>query len=240
MATTRRWWLSVALVPALLALPAMAQTAPADAAEPASAQPDWSNPDHSTFEWLVAHPNPFIAPSSVDAPLASRAWLDCSGMWAWVGRQCDGLKGAWYQGRATWYFSGYSWHLPGTWDPERLKDLNANAWGGGYGFARTDVHGDNYSWYVLAFRDSHFNITTAAGWSALTYWPAQGDVAVGLGYTAFIMMRPDIAKGWPFPAALPVASVKVNKFEVMGSFIPKLNGGINHGDVAYFFVRYQF
>ena len=42
------------------------------------------------------------------------------------------------------------------------------------------------------------------------------------------------------PAALPLASVKVRNVEVLGTFIPKLNGGINHGDVAYVFARYQF
>ena len=236
MATNFRAWALGALL-ATLAVPAAAQ---APVAGGAGTQPDWTNPDHSTFEWLASHPNPFVSPNSVDAPLESRKWLDCSGMWTWFGRQCSGLKAAWYQGRATWYASGYAWHLPGTWDEDRLNELNQKAWGGGYGFARTDERGDNYGWYVLAFKDSHFNITTAAGWSAITYWPATAEVAVGLGYTAFIMMRPDIAKGWPFPAALPVASVKFHGAEIIGSYIPKLNGGINHGDVAYFFARYHF
>jgi palmitoyl transferase len=239
MARNFRAWALAALL-ATLAVPAAAQVPATGSAAVASAQPDWTNPDHSTFEWLASHPNPFVSPNSVDAPLESRKWLNCSGMWAWFGRQCLGLKAAWYQGRATWYASGYAWHLPGTWDEDRLKELNQNAWGGGYGFARTDERGDSYGWYVLAFKDSHFNITTAAGWSAITYWPATADVAVGLGYTAFIMMRRDIAKGWPFPAALPVASVKFHGAEIIGSYIPKLNGGINHGDVAYFFARYQF
>ena len=239
MATNFRAWALAALL-ATLAVPAAAQVPATGGAAAASAQPDWTNPDHSTFEWLASHPNPFVSPNSVDAPLESRKWLDCSGMWTWFGRQCSGLKAAWYQGRATWYASGYAWHLPGTWDEDRLKELNQKAWGGGYGFARTDERGDNYGWYVLAFKDSHFNVTTAAGWSAITYWPATADVAVGLGYTAFIMVRPDIAKGWPFPAALPVASVKFHGAEIIGAYIPKLNGGINHGDVAYFFARYQF
>jgi palmitoyl transferase len=233
-------WMAAAAL-AMLAAKAPAQvSAGGGAAAPAAQQPDWTNPDHATFEWLAAHPNPFVAADSVDAPLASRRWLDCSGMWAWFGRQCAGLKGAWYQGRATWYASGYAWHIPGTWEEDRLKELNQKAWGAGYGFARTDERGDNYGWYVLAFKDSHFNVTTVAGWSAITYWPATADVAVGLGYSAFIMMRPDIAKGWPFPAALPLASVKFHGAEVIGSFIPKVNGGVNHGDVAYFFARYQF
>jgi len=27
---------------------------------------------------------------------------------------------------------------------------------------------------------------------------------------------------------------------VLGTFVPKVNGGVNHGNVAYFFARYQF
>jgi palmitoyl transferase len=210
---------------ATLALPAAAQTPP----------------DRMSIEWLASHPNPFIAPESVGQPLESRRWANCSGMtWAWAARQCEGLKAAWFEGRATWYASGYAWHIPGTWSEEKLAELNEHAWGAGYGFARTDERGDNYAWYAFAFRDSHFETTALAGYAAMTYWPAQNEFALGLGYTAFIMMRPDIAKGFPFPAALPLASVKVRNVEVLGTFIPKLNGGINHGDVAYVFARYQF
>ncbi len=213
-------------------------------ATPASATPDTSNdwklPDTLTVEWLASHPNPFIAPGSVNTPLDQRAWLNCEAMWQWAGRQCQGLKAAWFQGRATWFFSGYSWHLPGTWSQDRLDELNSNAWGGGYGFARTDEHGDNYIWFALFFKDSHDNLQSQVGWAWLTYWPAVSDVAVGLGYTAFIVQRPDIASGWPIPAILPVGSVKLGPAEVMASYIPKLNGGINHGDVLYLFARYQF
>lgn len=237
MKKNKRWSISAVALAGALALPALAQTPPA---ADAPSRPDWSKPDRSTIEWLASHPNPFISADSVGEPLEKRKWVNCSGMWAWAARQCDGLKAAWYQGRATWYVSGYAWHVPGTWTEEKLAELNEHAWGGGYGFARTDERGDNYSWYALVFRDSHFETTAMAGWGAMTYWPAKGDVAAGLGYTAFIMMRPDIAKGWPFPAALPLASVKMYGFEVLGTFIPKLNGGINHGDVAYFFARYQF
>lgn len=237
MVIRRIGWIFVLALLGALALPAGAQTP----ATTPSSSPDWANPDRSTFEWLVSHPNPFIDPNSVGQPLETRAWLNCGGMWwAWATRHCEGLKAAWFQGRATLYASGYAWHIPGTWSDEKLEELNQKAWGGGYGFARTDERGDNYSWYALAFRDSHFDTTAMVGFGAMTYWPATGNISAGLGYTAFIMMRPDIAKGWPFPAALPLASVKVYNAEVLATFIPKLNGGINHGDVAYFFARWQF
>ncbi|MBS0319477.1 MAG: hypothetical protein JSR18_02970 [Proteobacteria bacterium] len=223
----------LAQAPAAQPVPEPAPAAPA----PAS---DWKLPDPITVEWLASHPNPFIAPGSVNTPLEQRAWLNCEAMWQWAGRQCQGLKAAWFQGRATWFFSGYAWHIPGTWTEERLAELNSQAWGGGYGFARTDEHGDNYIWFSLFFKDSHSNLQSQVGWAWLTYWPAVADVSVGLGYAAFILQRPDIANGWPVPAALPIASVKVYQAELLATYIPKLNGGINHGDVMYFFARYQF
>lgn len=172
-------------------------------------------------------------------PAAEKA-STCDGMTGWFASQCIGLREAWREKRPMVLLSGYTWHDPATYDDDKLESFNAAAWGGGFGFGRNDAKGDHYSWYALAFKDSHYNWSYQAGWSWMTYWPDRADFAVGLGYTAFIMQRPDIASGWPFPAALPLASVKAYNVEVLGTYIPKLNGGINHGDVAYFFARYQF
>jgi palmitoyl transferase len=178
-------------------------------------------------------------PAAAPAPQAHK-WLACDSMWKWFGSQCAGLKDAWYDGRPTLYLSGYTWHDPSTYTQEKLDEFNDKAWGGGFGWSKTAANGDHFGWYALVFRDSHFQYTKAAGWSWMTYWPAHDDFAVGLGYTAFLASRPDIANNWPFPAALPLAGIKIRKFELLGTFIPKLNAGINHGDVAYFFGRYQF
>ncbi len=171
---------------------------------------------------------------------ASKRWLNCDGMSGWFKSQCEGGRAAWYEGRPMLLLSGYAWHDPSTYDDEKLEAFNENAWGGGFGVGRNDDKGDLYTWYGLAFKDSHYDWTVMAGWSWMTYWPDKADFAVGLGYTAFIMTRPDIFNGIPFPAALPLASVKVGPAEVYGTFIPKLNGGVNHGNVAYFFGRIQF
>lgn len=172
-------------------------------------------------------------------PTAEKA-STCDSMSGWFASQCIGLREAWREKRPMVLLSGYAWHDPSTYDDEKLDSFNSNAWGGGFGFGRNDEKGDHYSWYAMAFKDSHYNWSYMAGWAAMTYWPDKADFAVGLGYTAFIMQRPDIASGWPFPAALPLASVKYGPAEIMGTFIPKLNGGVNHGNVAYFFGRIQF
>lgn len=174
------------------------------------------------------------------APVQGKTWFRCANMWKWFDTQCAGLKDAWNDGRPTVYLSGYTWHDPSTYSEEKLEEFNDRAWGGGFGWSKNSANGDNFGWYGLVFRDSHYQYTKAVGWTWMTYWPDHSDYAVGLGYTAFIASRPDIANNWPFPAALPLASIKIRKFELMGTFVPKLNGGINHGNVGYFFGRYQF
>ncbi len=187
-----------------------------------------------------AAPADAVAPTADAAPPAKTSWITCGNLWKWFDSQCAGLKDAWNDGSPTIYGSGYTWHDPGTYTEEKLDEFNSHAWGLGYGWSKTADNGDHFGWYGLIFRDSHYQYTKAIGWSWVTYWPAQSDFAVGLGYTAFIASRPDIANNWPFPAALPLAAVKIKKLELLGTFIPKLNAGINHGNVAYFFGRYQF
>jgi palmitoyl transferase len=207
---------------------------------------------HRHYRWIVlaaffvaanafaqaAAPPP--AAAAAVAPATDQQWFACENMWKWFDTQCAGLKDAWRDGQPTLYVSGYTWHDPHTYSQKKLEEFNDRAWGGGFGWSKNATNGDNFGWYGLVFRDSHFRYTKAIGWSWITYWPERSDFALGLGYTAFIASRPDIASNWPFPAALPLASVKMGRFEVMGTFIPKLNAGINHGDVAYFFGRYQF
>lgn len=205
-------------------------------AAPAAAPP----PASAIVQPAPLRGNPFVSDAMLATPPAQRTWLACGGMWRWFASQCEGLKDAWYEGAPTLYMSGYTWHDPHTYTQEKLEAFNAHAWGGGYGWSKSAGNGDSFGWYALAFRDSHYSYTKAIGWSWVTYWPERSDFAVGLGYTAFIASRPDIANNWPFPAALPLASVKLRRLEVMGTFIPKLNAGINHGDVAWFFGRYQF
>jgi palmitoyl transferase len=176
-------------------------------------------------------------------PEAERKWFyDCGSLdEGWLKRQCRGFRSAWYERRAMLLFSGYAWHDPNTYEEDNLESFNSAAYGGGFGFGLYEPEkGDHFSWYVLSFKDSNSNLTNMIGFGAVTYWPEKSDVAVGLGYTVFIMQRPDIYSGIPFPAALPLATIKLWNAEILGTFIPKLNAGINHGNVGYLFARYQF
>jgi palmitoyl transferase len=181
------------------------------------------------------------APAAGSELPKARRWADCTTMTPWLNSQCAGFRDAWYDGKPTVYLSGYTWHDRNTYTEEKIDSFNEQAWGGGYGWGQYEpTKGDHFGWYAMVFRDSHYDYTKMAGWGWVTYWPERSDFAVGLGYTVFLMSRPDIANNWPFPAALPLATVKLGRAEILGTFIPKLNAGINHGNVAYFFGRYQF
>lgn len=136
--------------------------------------------------------------------------------------------------------SGYSWHVPYTWTPERRAELNANAWGGGPIRTKEDPDGDTRSIFLLVFKDSHSHAQWNLGYEHSTYWGPRSGLQAGLGFTAAIVQRPDIANGIPFPAVLPIASLRYDKATLFATYIPTLNGGINHGSTLYVFGKVMF
>ena len=52
-----------------------------------------------------------------------------------------------------------------------------------------------------------------------------------------LISRQDIWGGVPFPAILPLLSLRYDRFTVFSTYIPTLNGGINHGSILYVFGR---
>ncbi len=93
---------------------------------------------------------------------ADPAWLptiDCGEMSGWFKSQCANLGAAWTRGRPLVMLSGYTWHDPSTYDDDKLESFNSESWGGGFGFGRNDDKGDHYSWYTMAFKDSHYDWT---------------------------------------------------------------------------------
>lgn len=170
------------------------------------------------------------------------AWeFPCDKLWSWLEYQCDGTRKAWHDGTPDLIVSGYSYHDRGTYTQEKIDSFNEAAWGGGLGWSIRNDRGDSFGWYGLIFRDSHFKYTKMFGWGAMTYWPAQSDYGVGLGYTVFLGSRPDIYSGVPFPGILPLASVKLANLEILGTYIPKVSQGTTgNGNVGFVFARYHF
>jgi palmitoyl transferase len=161
----------------------------------------------------------------------------CTDLPAWVATGCDRLVDTWENGRSGVFISGYAWHLPFTWTPERRRELNSNAWGTGYTRVTEDADGDEHSVYALVFSESHKHAQFNVGYEYSTFWGPRNGVQPGLGFTAFVMQRPDIASGIPVPALLPVVALRYRDATLFATFIPTLNGGINHGSTLYVFGR---
>ena len=158
----------------------------------------------------------------------------------WIAKGCTRLVDTYENGTNGVLISGYSWHLPFTWTPERRAELNANAWGGGPIRTTEDPDGDTHSVYFLVFKDSHSHAQFNLGYEYETYWGSRSGLQPGLGFTVAIVQRPDIANGIPFPAVVPVGSLRYGDATLSAVYIPTLNGGINHGSTLYIFGRVLF
>jgi palmitoyl transferase len=166
--------------------------------------------------------------------------LECADMWSFLDRGCRRLVNTYQQGQDQLIVTGYAHHLRSTYTEEKLRDLNENAFGLGWGKWTEDPDGDSHSVFLMAFHESHRKVQINLGYAYQTYWGPRSGLQAGLGYTAMIVQRPDIASGVPIPALLPVASLRYGQASLMGTFIPTLNGGINNGSVLFLFGRYDF
>jgi palmitoyl transferase len=163
---------------------------------------------------------------------------ECSDLWDWLDKGCRRVVDTYEHGGNELFLSGYSYHIPGTWTPERRAELNSNAWGAGLGRTVEEPNGDTHTVFFYGFEDSHRNAQLQAGYAWTTFWGPRDGVQLGLGYTALIVQRPDLLNGFPFPAVLPIASVRVQKATMVMTYIPTLNGGINHGSTLYIMGRF--
>ncbi|MFP5406922.1 MAG: hypothetical protein ACLGHY_11520, partial [Gammaproteobacteria bacterium] len=87
----------------------------------------------------------------------------------------------------------------------------------------------------------HAQAQLMAGYAREWIWPIAGSgLEVGLGYTAMLMSRRDIFGGFPFPAALPLASVGTQRARLMAAYVPRLSSNKGNGDVLFVFGRFTF
>ena len=170
--------------------------------------------------------------SSLIAPTQA---AECADFWEWVNKGCRRLVDTYENGSNELLVSGYSWHLPWAWSADRRRAENAWAWGGGLARTVDRPDGDSESVFFLVFEDSHRQAQFNVGYAWRTYWGEREKIQGGLGFTAMIIERPDIAGGWPVPVLLPLFTVRSQKVEVLTTYIPTLNGGVNHGSILYVF-----
>ncbi|HEY2967544.1 MAG TPA: hypothetical protein VGK75_04175 [Casimicrobiaceae bacterium] len=161
--------------------------------------------------------------------------LECAKFWSWVEKGRRHVVDTYQQGGNSLLVSGFDWHIPATWTPEARARENEKAWGAGWARSREQLNGDTENVFLLVFSDSHRHAQYNLGYSWTTYWGAREGLQPGLGYTAAIIKRPDIANGWPVPVVLPLFTLRYQNFELLSTYIPTVGGGVNHGSVLYIF-----
>ena len=156
---------------------------------------------------------------------------------SFLDRACSRIVDTWNRGKHEIVLSGFAWHLPFTWTAERRAELNQNAWGIGYGRTVEEVNGNTHTVFGFGFLDSHKNAELQVGYAWSTYWGPRDGLQPGLGWTAMIVQRPDIVNGIPFPAVLPLFSLRYGQATLVTTYIPTIGGGVNHGSILYIFGR---
>jgi palmitoyl transferase len=145
-----------------------------------------------------------------------------------------GIKHLWGSGGSDVYVPGYIWHLPYKYSEEQISRYNTTAWGLGYG--RTLKNGANHpqTLFGIVSADSYSKLQYMVGYSWRARWHVGGGpFSVGGGYTALVIGREDKFSYAPLPVVLPLGSVGVDRFELMGAYVP-------YFEVGYFFLRVNF
>lgn len=177
---------------------------------------------------------------SVGVVFPRDAHAGCDYSSAWLQGACGRVARVWNDGTWDAYVTGYGWHIDGFTAEERHA-INAKSWGGGFGKHYTDANGNEDVLFFLVFLNSHDSPEPILGWARQWFTkPVLGGLSLGGGYFAGISARNDVAHYVPFPLVLPVVSLRYRKASLMGTFIPRLPGGANPGDLGFFWARYEF
>lgn len=155
----------------------------------------------------------------------------------WLSSACERVMRVAHDGTWDLYVTGYGWHIDGY---NNRSELNPWSWGGGAGKHWIDANGNEDLLFAIAFSDSHHNFEPIVGYARQWYTDrALGGLQLGGGFFAGFTARSDVAHYLPLPLAFPVASIRYRRTSIMGTFIPRIPG-LNDGDVAFFFGRYEF
>ncbi len=140
--------------------------------------------------------------------------FDCSEDSGWLSHKCSRIAEALRQGAHDLYLPLHAHHGRHTYSAQRVSEFNENSLGIGFDRSVIDPHnrwlGDWHGVYLMGFRDSHYKLQTMLGYAYQSYL-GTGKLKLGLGYTAFLTSRSDIAGGVPVPAVLPMASINYGR-----------------------------
>ena len=181
----------------------------------------WAQPasDVSGFWGRLEHTTPAGAPP----PSAEER-----GFWRRTG---EGVKTIWTDGGSDVFVPGYIWHMPWHYSDDQLTRYNRVAWGLGLGRTLPSDHNQPRTLYAMVSADSYSRPQYMVGYMWRARWqPGDGAFSIGAGYTAMLIGRHDRLRYTPLPIALPLASIGLDRFEIMGAYVPGF-------EVAYLFLK---
>jgi lipid IVA palmitoyltransferase len=146
----------------------------------------------------------------------------------------NNLKTVYENGETRLIIAGYAYHDRSTYTAQKLKDLNEKAWGIGLERTLVNERGNRESVYAMMFMDSHNDLEPTVGYEWQTPLRLTSGTKFWVGYSAGLTMRSDFSYV-PVPFIFPTAGFSVGKLNIKAVLIPKLNGGINHGNVLFIF-----
>lgn len=159
---------------------------------------------------------------------ASETIDETPGFWRQTGA---GMKTIWTTGGADVFVPGYIWHMPWHYSDDQLERYNAAAWGLGYGRTLRRSGSRPRTLYGIVSADSYARPQYMVGYAWRAQWrPGGGAFSLGGGYTALLIGRYDKLRYAPLPIALPLVSIGVDRFEMMGVYVPGF-------EVGYFFLK---
>jgi palmitoyl transferase len=151
------------------------------------------------------------------------------------------IQGIIDKGKTDLYVSGYYWHLPFAYPPDKRATFNDLAWGLGLGRSLVDEKDNERFVYIQVSRSSHFKPQYAIGYGWQARWNAPFGIKLGAGYAAFVFARSDVYHYTPIPGIVPVASLATGRASLYVAYLPGIHNGITgRGNVLYVFSRWTF
>jgi hypothetical protein len=117
-----------------------------------------------------------------------------------------------------------TYHMRNSYTSEQIDSYEETPPGFGLGKGRINNSGNYEGLYAMGYQDSHHYPSWQVGYVWQALWrPTNEDFRVGVGYTAFILAREDIAHYTPFPALSPMASMAYKNLTLDVTFVPFSN-----------------
>ena len=138
------------------------------------------------------------------------------------------------------YVTMYAYHDRFTYTPEKVSELNEGAYGLGFGRSRDNEKGNTEMLFAMTHLDSHSDVQVNAGYAWLKKFKLSKNFRVGIGYAAGLVSRSDFYGRIPIPFALPLGAIDFKRFSLNAILIPKLNDGINNGNVLFIFGKFSW